>query len=83
MIYTVTKEKLILGFIPDKVKVWSFTNEATAKHFFESVCKVLDYDYHEVLFSTNDYFVIAEAGGIGYDYRILFTYERNGIPVED
>jgi hypothetical protein len=83
MTYTVTKERLILGYIPDTIKVWSFSNEGLAKNFFRSLANKLHYDYHEVLFSTDDYFVIAEAGGIGYDYRILFTYERNGIPVED
>ena len=81
MTYTVTKERLILGYIPDSVKVMSFSNEKLAKNFFICMANKLNYEYHEVLFSTDDYFVIAEAGGIGYDYRILLSYERNGIPV--
>lgn len=80
-IFTVTKEKLILGHIPDSVKVWCFTSEYTAKNFFRSICKQLEYDYNSTIFSTEDYFIIAEAGGIGYDYRILLTLERDGIPV--
>ena len=80
-LYTVTKEKLILGHIPDSVKVWTFTSEGTAKNFFRSICRQLDYDYWDTVFSTDDYFIIAEAGGIGYDYRIMITFERNGIPV--
>lgn len=74
--YLVSKEKLILGHIPDSVKSWSFSNEKLAKNFFISMCNQLHLPYDDVIFSTDDYFIIAEGGGICYDYRVLLTFER-------
>lgn len=70
--FQVTREKLN-GYTPESVKISEFYRERDAKDYFLNVCNELCYPWFNVIESDNEYLLIAEAGGIGCDYRIMLT----------
>ena len=70
--FQVTKEKLN-GYTPESVQIREFYRERDAKEYFLNVCNDLCYPWFNVIESDNIYLLIAEAGGIGCDYRIMLT----------
>lgn len=70
--FVVIKEKLN-GQLPEEVDVREFYQEKTAKTYFYDVCDDLCYPWQNIIQSNSDYLLIAEAGGIGCDYRIMLA----------
>jgi len=74
--YQVTCERLDDGFIPQEVKIrefYGFNMEWDAQDEFRALCDALCYPWQNCIESNSDYLLIAEAGGIGCDYRIMLT----------
>lgn len=74
--YQVTCERLADGWIPQEVKIREFygsTMEWDAQDYFRLVCDDLCYPWVNCIESNKDYLIIAQAGGINCDYRLLLT----------
>lgn len=66
-------EKFTDGPIPETVAIRTYSNEKNAQSVFLSVCHDLCYPWQSVMEGNEDYLLIAEAGGLGCDYRIMLT----------
>lgn len=51
-----------------------FSTIKDAYYFFMKICHEHGYEWHQIDEKQNDSMVIAEAGGIGCDYRITLTH---------
>lgn len=71
--YHVICERFTNGPIPETVAIRTYHNEKNAQSVFLAMCHDLCYPWETVMEGNSDYLLIAEAGGLGCDYRIMLT----------
>lgn len=72
--FQVTRERMVQGTIPDEIRYAEFTTKKDAQAYFYAICDDLCYPWQHIMENNEHYQVIAEAGGVGCDYRITLTY---------
>ena len=71
--FQVIAEQFTNGPIPERVNIRTFHSEKNAQTAFLTLCYDLCYPVSNVMEGNDDYILIAEAGGIDCDYRIMLT----------